>query len=198
MDRRIRTTFNYVGRKGVWICLVASKKCNIIQKRNLCISVPSCIFGYLSGITLLLSNEVFNNCSDISYRAALRGVLGVTAILSGVLSNFQEMFTFKEEAEKHRIAALRFLSFFREISCELSLDPKFRSASMDYITLKRFEFDKILEQSPDIPEEIIKEFNNNFRTVSVHKPDPVIGLQTILPFGKKFKDELREKIIYKR
>ena len=66
---------------------------------------------------------------------------------------------------------------------------------MDYITLKRFEFDKILEQSPDIPEEIIKEFNNNFRTVSVHKPDPVIGLQTILPFGKKFKDELRENYL---
>lgn len=167
------------------------------KKRNLCISIPSCIFGYLSGITLLLSNEVFNNCNDIPYRATLRGVLGVTAILSGVLSNFQEMFTFKEEAEKHRIAALRFLSFFREISCELSLDPKFRSASMDYITLKRFEFDKILEQSPDIPEGIIRDFNNNFRTVSIHKPDPVIGLQTILPFGKKFKDELERKLSIK-
>jgi hypothetical protein len=167
------------------------------KKKNLCISIPSCIFGYLSGITLLLSNDVFNNCNDITYRGTLRGVLGVTAILSGVLSNFQEMFTFKEEAEKHRIASLRFLSFFREISCELSLDPKFRSASMDYITLKRFEFDKILEQSPDIPENIIKEFNNNFRTVSVHKPDPVIGLQTILPFGKKFKDELERKLSIK-
>jgi len=167
------------------------------KKKNLCISIPSCIFGYLSGITLLLSNDVFNNCNDITYRSTLRGVLGVTAILSGVLSNFQEMFTFKEEAEKHRIAALRFLSFFREISCELSLDPKFRSASMDYITLKRFEFDKILEQSPDIPEEIIIEFNNNFRTVSIHKPDPVIGLQTILPFGKKFKDELERKLSIK-
>jgi hypothetical protein len=167
------------------------------KKRNLCISIPSCIFGYISGITLLLSNEVFNNCTDHPYKTTLRGVLGVTAILSGVLSNFQEMFTFKEEAEKHRIAALRFLSFFREISCELSLDPKFRSASMDYITLKRFEFDKILEQSPDIPETIIKEFNNNFRTVAIHKPDPVIGLQTILPFGKKIKDELERKLSIK-
>ena len=167
------------------------------KKRNLCISIPSCIFGYLSGITLLLSNDVFNNCSDTAYKGTLRGILGVTAILSGVLSNFQEMFTFKEEAEKHRIASLRFLSFFREISCELSLDPKFRSASMDYITLKRFEFDKILEQSPDIPEEIIQKFNNNFRTVSIHKPDPVIGLQTILPFGKKFKDELERKLSIK-
>ena len=95
IDRRIRTTFNYVAEKAsgyAWL----HQKCNIIQKRTM-YSVPSCIFGYLSGITLLLSNEVFNNCSDISYRAALRGVLGVTAILSGVLSNFQEMFTFKEK-----------------------------------------------------------------------------------------------------
>ena len=94
------------------------------------------------------------------------------------------MFTFKEEGEKHRIATLRFLSFFREISCELSLDPKYRSAPMDYITLKRFEFDKILEQSPDIPEHIIKEFNRKFRNLSIHKPDPTIGLQTIIPFGE--------------
>ena len=50
---------------------------------------------------------------------------------------------FKEESEKHKISSLRFLSFFREISCELSLDPKYRSAPMDYITLKRFEFDKV-------------------------------------------------------
>ena len=107
------------------------------KKRNLCISVPSCIFGYLSGITLLLSNEVFNNCSDISYRAALRCFI-VTAILSGVLSNFQ-MFAFKEEAAF--IASLLWVLSFWEISCELSLDLNLIT-SMDYITLKRFEFDK--------------------------------------------------------
>ncbi len=58
---------------------------------------------------------------------------------------------------------------------------------MDYITLKRFEFDKILEQSPDIPENIIKEFNQKFKNLSIHKPDPTIGLQTIIPFGDNLK-----------
>ena len=55
---------------------------------------------------------------------------------------------------------------------------------MDYITLKRFELDKILEQSPDIPITIITKFNTTFNHLNIHKPDPVIGLQTILPFGK--------------
>ena len=54
------------------------------KKKNLCISIPSCIFGYLSGITLLLSNDVFNNCNDITYRGTLRGVLGVTLFQSRV------------------------------------------------------------------------------------------------------------------
>ena len=155
------------------------------KKRNLWLSIPASIFGYVAGITVLLSNDVFSDCSNIANGATIRGIIGVTAITSGILSNFQEMFTFKEEGEKHRMAALRFLSFFREISCELSLDPKYRSAPMDYITLKRFEFDKILEQSPDIPENIITEFNNKFKNLSIHKPDPVIGLQTIIPFGNK-------------
>jgi len=164
------------------------------KKRNLCLSVPASIFGYLAGITMLLSNEVFDNCNVIVNRGLLRGTIGVTAILAGILSNFQEMFKFKEEAEKHRLASLRFLSFFREISCELSLDPKYRTAPIDYITMKRFEFDKILEQSPDIPGNIISKFNTKFHNLSIHKPDATIGLQTILPFGKTINEEYRKYI----
>ena len=165
------------------------------KKRNLCLSIPASIFGYVAGITVLLSNDVFNDCSNVANGSVMRGLIGVTAITAGILSNFQEMFTFKEEGEKHRIATLRFLSFFREISCELSLDPKYRSAPMDYITLKRFEFDKILEQSPDIPESIIVEFNKKFRNLSIHKPDPVIGLQTIIPFGEKLPHRKNRRFI---
>jgi hypothetical protein len=164
------------------------------KKRNLCLSIPASIFGYVAGISVLLSNDVFSDCTHISNAPVVRALIGITAISAGILSNFQEMFTFKEEAEKHRIASLRFLSFFREISCELSLDPKYRSAPMDYITLKRFEFDKILEQSPDIPDCIISLFNSKFKNLSVHKPDPVIGLQTILPFGKQYKSSIQRSL----
>ena len=162
------------------------KSATIYKKRNLFISIPAAILGYMSGITVLLSKDIIGN-EDAIGSSIMRGFIGVIGITAGVLSNFQEMFTFKEEAEKHRIAALRFLSFFREISCELSLESRFRSAPIDYITIKRFEFDKILEQSPDIPAIIIKEFNATFRTLSIHKPDPVTGLQTILPYGKELK-----------
>ncbi len=163
------------------------KSAVVYKKRNLKLSVPAAVFGYVAGITILLSNDIINDCDNVVLGPVIRSLIGIISITAGILSNFQEMFTFKEEAEKHRIAALRFLSLFREISCELSLDPRFRSAPIDYITLKRFELDKILEQSPDIPVIIINEFKQTFKNLSIHKPDPVTGLQTILPFGKEYK-----------
>mgnify|MGYP005640044773 CR=1 FL=1 len=154
----------------------------VYKKRNLLISIPAAVFSYVSGVTVLLFNDIFEGETQTD---AIRAIIGIIGIIAGVLSNFQEMFTFKEEAEKHRIANHRFLSFFREISCELSLEPKYRSSPIDYITVKRFELDKILEQSPDIPVNIINEFNVKFKNITIHKPDPVIGLQTILPFGQE-------------
>lgn len=161
------------------------KSVSIYKRRNLKLSIPAAIFGYVAGITILLSNDIINDCDNTTIGPLMRAIIGIISITAGILSNFQEMFTFKEEGEKHRIAALRFLSLFREISCELSLDPRFRSAPIDYITLKRFELDKILEQSPDIPVVVIKEFKQTFQHLSIHKPDPVTGLQTIIPYGKE-------------
>ena len=162
--------------------------------RNMCIAVPSVLCGYIAGTGTLLS--------DCDLPVELRGFIGVAGLLSGLLSSFQDMFTYKEEGEKHRIAVLRFLSFFREISCELSIEPANRTNSIDYITMKRFEFDKILEQAPDIPSRIIERFNTKFKHLGVHKPDAVAGIQTIIPYGKelkvimyKKKISLKEKIV---
>jgi len=108
----------------------------------------------------------------------------MVALMAGLFSNFQEICSFKEESAKHRIAKLRFLSFFREISCVVTAAPKCRKIPSDFITRKRLEFDKILEQSPEIPQIVALQFKSKFNHLAIHKPDVVIGLQTILPYGK--------------
>jgi len=155
-----------------------SRSVNYFKHRNLYISIPASIFGYIAGATTLLSNNVDGD-------TILRGFIGISGIIAGLLTNFQEMFTFKEESEKHKMSSLRFLSFFREISCELSMDPLHRSDPIDFITMKRLEFDKMLEQSPNIPQTIADQFNIKFKHISFHKPDIVNGLQTIRPFGRQ-------------
>ena len=145
------------------------------KNRNLYITIPASLFAYIAGATSFLSSD-----TDDAWKV---GFIGICSILAGVLTNFQEIFTFKELSEQHRISSLRFLSFFRDISCELSLHSKHRTDPIEYITLKRMEFDKMLEQTPTTPQTIIKQFNAKFKDLAVHKPDVAINLQTILPYG---------------
>ena len=153
-----------------------TRSINYFKHRNLYISVPASVFGNIAGATTLLSNPTL--------APALKGLIGMSGIMAGLLTYFQEMFTFKEEGEKHKISSLRFLSFFREISCELSTDPEHRTLPHDFITMKRLEFDKMLEQSPNIPQSIVDLFNTKFNSIAFHKPDIVNGIQTITPFRK--------------
>ena len=56
------------------------------------------------------------------------------------------MFKYKELSEQHRISSLQHLTFFRDISTELSLHPKNRNDPVDYIRTKKVEYGKLLEK----------------------------------------------------
>jgi len=156
-----------------------NRSVNYFKNRNLYIAIPASFFGYIAGATAFISS------GDSGGNVAISTVIGVCGILAGLLTNFQEIFTFKELGEQHRISALRFLSFFRDISCELSIHPDHRTDPIEYITMKRMELDKLLEQSPMPPQSIIDEFNTKFKKVQIHKPDLANNLQTIIPYGSE-------------
>ena len=154
------------------------------RKKNLYVAVPAAVFAYVAGGSALLVWDIAP-CDDAAGMFWGRLLTGVAGILAGTLTSFQEVFTFKEKAARHHVASLRFLSFFRDINCELSVTGDLRRESLDYVTVKRLQFDRLLEQSPDIPSSIIDEFNKKFKNVRVHKPDATVGLQTIVPLGRR-------------
>ena len=150
---------------------------NLYRHRNLMIAIPGSLFGYIAGSVTLLSHE-----SDNTWKTVL---VGMTGILAGILTSFQEIFTYKQLSERHRISGIQFMRFFRDISVELSMHPNHRSNALEYINLKRLEFDKMLEHSPPYPGKILKAFNRKFSKANVHKPDIANKLQTIIPYRKK-------------
>ena len=163
-----------------------NRSVNHFKNRNLYIAIPASFVGYIAGATSFISS------GDGGGNMAISTVIGVCGILAGLLTNFQEIFTFKELGEQHRISALRFLSFFRDISCELSIHPDHRTDPIEYITMKRMELDKLLEQSPMPPQSIIDEFNKKFKKVRIHKPDLANNLQTIIPYGAEMCNKVFE------
>ena len=149
-----------------------SKSINHYRYKNLYISLPAAVLSYLAGSASLVSYDKENQ-----YKACF---IGFSGILAGILVNFQEIFKYKELSEQHRISSLRYLSFFRDISTELSLRPEDRHESLEYIKTKKIEFGKMLEQSPIFPQKIINEFEEKFKEVKIHKPDIANNLQTII------------------
>lgn len=178
-----------------------SKSMNYYRYKNLYISVPAAILSYVAGsASLIFSNDNTNDNYDVSYNAQSNSVnvekqdnnkhnkykylcIGFAGIISGILSNFQEVFKYKELSEQHRISSLQHLTFFRDISTELSLHPKNRHDPVDYIKTKKIEYGKLLEQSPVIPQSIIKKFEKKFKNVKIHKPDVATNLQTIMAYS---------------
>lgn len=156
-----------------------SNSVNYYRRKNMIISIPASLFGYIAGSVTLLGHGETNNWKTV--------LVGLTGITAGILTSFQEVFTFKQLSEQHKISGLQFMRFFRDISVELSMHPDHRVDSLEYINLKRLEFDKMLEQSPPYPQHILNKFNKKFKDAKVHKPDIANKLQTIIPYRRKMK-----------
>jgi hypothetical protein len=152
---------------------------NYYRQKNMMISIPASLFGYIAGSVTLISRDETNNWKTV--------LVGLTCITAGILTSLQEVFTFKQLSEQHKISGLQFMRFFRDISVELSMHPEHRVESLEYINLKRLEFDKMLEQSPPYPPHILNKFNIKFKDANVHKPDIANKLQTIIPYRRKTK-----------
>lgn len=146
------------------------------KHRNLWLTIPAAFFAYISASTTLLIND--KDQEGVTWRQV---VAGLGSLFAGMLINFQELFTFKELSEQHRLSKLGFLAFFRDISCELSIPKAQRKEANEYVTLKRLEMDKLLEHAPDIPPILVEKFDKLFAGVKMHKPDVVSRLQTIVP-----------------
>lgn len=160
--------------KASGYALLHNRSIALFKHRNLYLTIPAALCAYsAAAVTLLADNKEEN-----SWRIV---VAGLGSLISGMLVNFQEMFTFKELSEQHRLSQLGFLAFFRDISCELSIPKAQRKEANEYVTLKRLEMDKLLEHAPDIPPRIVKDFDDKFADAKIHKPDVVSRLQTVVP-----------------
>ena len=75
---------------------------------------------------------------------------------------------YRELLEGHRAASVAYSKFARNISVELSLPVKERTEDGSvFIANCRAELDSLIEQSPDIPEDIVNAFVKRF-------PEPAV------------------------
>ena len=89
--------------------------------------------------------------------------IGFFNLSAGLITTVAQFLRVSELLEGHRAASLAYSKFARNISVELSLPVKERTEDgTTFISNCRIELDRLIEQSPDIPEDIIKSFVKRF------------------------------------
>ena len=107
-------------------------------------------------------------------------VIGATNVVIGLINSFMRFGKAAEKTELHASAAMQYAMLYRLIETEINLSDEHRRN--DLVVTVRQEMDRLLSQSPSIPQKIVDDFNTAFPTC-VNKPDVCNGLGE--PIGSK-------------
>ena len=143
------------------------------RKGNYLFTIPVIIMSTLTGT----ANFGIDSIVPEQYKQLAQISIGAVNIFAGLLSTLHNFLHYAENMESHRASDISWSKFQRNISVELALDPKRRKPAGDFLNICRAEYDRLLEQSPPVPETIISQFKKTFKkNTEIHKPDICNGI----------------------
>ena len=110
--------------------------------------------------------------SDDTTKKYASFAIGGVSLFAGLLTTIGNYLRYAQLEESHRVASIAWGKFQRLIAVELALNPDDRIDSLDFLKICRADLDRLIEQSPPIPEESIRLFEDNFGMIAdLKKPD---------------------------
>ena len=147
----------------------------LMSANNLYITIPVIVLSTVSGSANFMMNGLLGN--DMSQKYVQIGI-GVLSMFTGILTTMGNFFRFAQNSESNRVASISWGKLQRQIAVELALHPKERIDSRDFLKITRAELDRLIEQSPPIPDRIIAEFEREFvDSKDLKKPDIAHGIE---------------------
>ena len=121
-------------------------------------------------------------------------VIGMMNLGAGLITTIAQFLRVSELLEGHRAASIAYSKFSRNISVELSLPVKERTCGgRDFINTCRGELDRLIEQSPNIPIELVKEFGVKFSDKTFIKPD-ILDINAVEIYESEDEEEKETRI----
>lgn len=153
------------------------------KKTNDYLAYPSIIIASITGVggfAVLnpsgnsdLSNDMKVRIIAIQYFFAFLNVMG------GILTSISKFSQSLSLSEGHSAMCVQWSKFYRNIDMELSLDTKHRVSVVEFVMKCREDYDRLLDDSPDIPAETIQAFLKQFPDKE-NKPDVCNGLSVLV------------------
>lgn len=134
------------------------KAFNKYDRCNMCFSLPVIILSTLTGVANFAQSSF-----PVESRPLVSVIVGSLNIIAGLITTIAQFLKVAEKMEGHRAASVAYSKFSRNISVELSLPVKERLVNgTEFLSTQRSELDRLIEQSPNIPGDIVKVFDKTF------------------------------------
>ena len=101
--------------------------------------------------------------------------IGGVSLFAGMLTTLNNLLKWSQLEESHRVSSIGWGKFSRLASVEMALHPNDRMDSLDFLKICRAELDRLIEQSPPIPDSVIRTFNNKFGNIRDLKRPEICG-----------------------
>jgi hypothetical protein len=124
---------------------------------NTWFTIPVIIMSTLTG-TANFAQDKFPEDTKVYAQMGI----GAINIFAGILTTIAQFLKISELNEAHRVSAISWDKFYRNIKVELSKSRKERLHVNQMLKMCKEEFDRLMETSPDINENIIKQFKKTF------------------------------------
>jgi hypothetical protein len=147
-------------------------------------SIPIIVLSTLTGTANFADSYV-----PTGFKQGFSAIVGGFNILCGILGTLMSFLKYAEIYESSRIASVAWSKFGRNIQIELALKDDKRKNCRDFLKVSRAEYDRLLESSPNVDQDIINIFNKKFEDKYKHISKPIIcnGLKEV----KIYKDEIK-------
>jgi hypothetical protein len=129
-------------------------------------TIPTIIFSTISGTASFAQASL-----PMEYQSYATLGIGSINIFIGIFATIQQYLKISELNEAHRVSAISWDKFARNIRIELAKAPEERNDAGSFIKLCRLEFDRLMETSPRIPDETIDKFLKTFRGTTQEEID---------------------------
>jgi len=153
------------------------------QGRDNYFNYPIIILSGLTASANFALNSIVGDDKEMQKWAQIG--LGGASLLTGILQTFMNKLGYAKNMEAHRVAGVSWGKFNRQLCIEMNLHPDERMDAGNFLKMFRVELDRLIEQSPSIPDKIIQQFNELFKnTPEVVKPE----ITGILQHTRVYKD----------
>ena len=139
-----------------------SKANAMFSSLNAWYTIPVIIISTLTGTANFAQERV-----PIAYQSFFVMIVGAFNITAGIITTIQQFLKITQLNEAHRVSSIAWDKFYRNIKIELAKHPIERIDVKQMIKMSKEEFDRLMETSPNIPEQILAQFKESFNKEAV-------------------------------